>query len=189
MCPLSARFRRKRTHKRREEASSPFHKTLLSSKTCGLLHHANLEIRATQCQLPSVVKDRSFRSTASDRNVSAPGGAQCRFGANPAITSEQQKTRRRAPGESVLLPSRYIRATLERMCSKLDFVLPGIRNQPHLWMSRQARSVSRLPPESGLHQLQSSITQSKFPSSCIQDSFTFSRVFCLWISPASVEIV
>jgi hypothetical protein len=48
----------KRTHKRREEASSPFHKTLLSSKTCGLLHHANLEIRATQCLLPSVVKDR-----------------------------------------------------------------------------------------------------------------------------------
>ena len=42
---------------------------------------------------------------------------------------------------------------LGRKCSKLVFFLPGIRNQPHLWISRQARSVSRLPRESGLHQL------------------------------------
>jgi len=48
------------------------------------LRYANLEIRATQCLLPSVVKDRSFRSTVSDRNVSAPGGARIRFGAEPA---------------------------------------------------------------------------------------------------------
>ena len=59
------------------------------AKICGLLHHANLEIRVTQCQLPSVVKDRSFRSTTSDRNVSAPGGALNRFGADAANTSEQ----------------------------------------------------------------------------------------------------
>src|SRR5579863_3846057 len=60
-------------------------------------------------------------------------------------------------------------APLERMCSKLDFFLPGIRNQPHLWMSRQARSVSSLSPESGLYQLPASISKSKFPSSCIHD--------------------
>jgi len=29
---------------------------------------------------------------------------------------------------------------LGRMCSKLAFFLPGVRNQPHLWISRQARS-------------------------------------------------
>jgi hypothetical protein len=61
------------------------------AKICGLLHHANLEIRATQCQLPSVVKDRSFRSTISDRNVSAPGGALNRFGADAAILNPNNK--------------------------------------------------------------------------------------------------
>jgi hypothetical protein len=55
------------------------------------LHHANLEIRATQCQLPSVVKDRSFRSTVSDRNVSAPGGALNQFGADTAILNLNNK--------------------------------------------------------------------------------------------------
>ena len=50
-----------------------------------------------------------------------------------------------------------------RKCSKLVFFLPGIRNQPHLWMSRQARSVSRLPRESGLHQLPYSIGSIQIP--------------------------
>ena len=36
-----------------------------------------------------------------------------------------------------------------RMCSKLGFFLPGICNQSHLWMSRQARSVSRQAPNQG----------------------------------------
>jgi len=67
------------------QVSSPFHIALLSSKTCGFSRHANLEIRVTRCLLPSVVKDRSFRSSASDRNVSAPGGAPSRFGAAMAI--------------------------------------------------------------------------------------------------------
>jgi len=66
-------------------ASSPFHIALLSSKTCGFSHHANLEIRVTRCQLLSVVKELSFRSSVSDRNVSAPGGAHWRFGAATAI--------------------------------------------------------------------------------------------------------
>src|SRR5271163_4678777 len=74
------------------------------------------------------------------------------------------------------------------MCSKLDFFLSGIRNQPHLWMSRQPRYVSRPSPDSGLYQLPPSISKSKFPSSCIHNSFGsfFSRR--LWISPSFVEI-
>jgi hypothetical protein len=35
-----------------------FPQTLHSSKTCGFLRHTSLETRATQCQLPSVVKER-----------------------------------------------------------------------------------------------------------------------------------
>ena len=113
----------------------------------------------------------AFRSTVSDRNVSAPGGARNRFGAETAKKPKQNKK----PGdERRANPS----ISLGRMCSKLDFFLPGVRNQPHLWMSRQARSVSRLPRESGLHQHQESISKSKVQSSCIQDFF-----MCLSQSP------
>jgi hypothetical protein len=49
------------TRKRREEVNSPFHKTLLSSKTCGFMSCANhTSPRARQCQLPSIVKDHRF---------------------------------------------------------------------------------------------------------------------------------
>src|SRR5277367_1387662 len=74
------------------------------------------------------------------------------------------------------------------MCSKLDFFLSGIRNQPHLWMSRQARSVSSQSPESGLHQLPASIAKSKIPSSCIHKSFGSFFGAHLWISRSIVEI-
>jgi hypothetical protein len=66
-----------------EEASSPFHKTLLSSKIA-VLRHAELEIRTTQCLLHSVVKERPFRSSVADQNVSASSGARDRFGADIA---------------------------------------------------------------------------------------------------------
>jgi hypothetical protein len=49
------------------------------AKICGLSRYANLEIRITRCLLPSVVKDRSFRSRGPDRNVSAPGGVRIRL--------------------------------------------------------------------------------------------------------------
>ena len=68
---------------RHEEASSPFHKTLLSSKIA-VLRRAELEIRTTQCLLHSVVKERPFRSSVADRNVSASSGARNRFGADIA---------------------------------------------------------------------------------------------------------
>jgi len=41
----------------RAEASSPFHNRYSRAKICSLLRYANLDIRATQCQLPSVVKE------------------------------------------------------------------------------------------------------------------------------------
>jgi len=49
-------------------------------------------------------------------------------------------------------------------CARSSFLfLSGVRNQPHLWMSRQARSVSRLPLESRLHRLQYSIGSIQIP--------------------------
>lgn len=69
--------------------SSPFHNALLSSKTCGFLHHANLDIRITQC-LTSFSCQRSFPDPVTI-GISAPGGAQCRFGAATAINSFANK--------------------------------------------------------------------------------------------------
>jgi len=70
------------TRRRREEVGSPFHKTLLSSKTCGFMSCTNhTSPRARQCQLPSVVKDRPPQSSLADRSVSVSNGAQSQFGA------------------------------------------------------------------------------------------------------------
>jgi hypothetical protein len=83
---------------RHEEASSPFHKTLLSSKIA-VLRHAELEIRTTQCLLHSVVKERPFRSSVADQNVSASSGARYRFGADIAkklATNKKPGDERRA---------------------------------------------------------------------------------------------
>jgi hypothetical protein len=119
----------------------------------------------------------------------SPLPAERRIGLEPNLRKSELKIKNpaRAPGESVHRIRRQVRAPLGRMCSKLDFFLSGIRNQPHLWMSRQARSVSRLSPESGLHQLPASIAKSKIPSSCIHDSFRSFFGVHLWISPAVVE--
>ena len=101
---------------------------------------------------------------SSDRNVSAPGGAQCRSGVGPAKKTRKQNKK---PGDerraNPSLPLAPVPCALGRMCSKLVFFLSGVRNQPHLWMSRQARSVSRLPRESGLHQLPYSIGSIQIP--------------------------
>ena len=57
---FAARLPRNRVeaHDTARGAKFAFPLALLSSKTCGLLRRANHFIRATQCQLPSVVKDR-----------------------------------------------------------------------------------------------------------------------------------
>jgi len=140
-------------HANSAQASSPFHKTLLSSKTCGLLRHANLEIRATQCQLPSVVKDRPFRSTISDRNVSAPGGALNRFGANSASNKKPGVERRASPS----IPRGIWSDPLDGLArSSISFYPVFVTNLTSSF-SRQARSVSRLPDKSGHRQHQESI--------------------------------
>jgi len=128
-------------------ASSPFHIALLSSKTCGFPRHANLDIRATRCQLLSVVKEL-VPFTASDRNVSAPGGAPQRFGAAATI---QKALQIKKPGvERRACPSIRFGCCLPaqppgRICSKLVVLVPGVRNQPHLYLVRQTRSVRRIP--------------------------------------------
>jgi hypothetical protein len=128
--------------------------------------HANLEIRIARCLLPSVVKDRPCRSTVSERNVSAPGGAPCRFGAGTAKKPcKQQKTRRRAPGKPVLPAGLFVRP-LGRHSSMLDCCLPGVRNQPHLLRVKKPRYLSGLPGCPSPHQHPSIIPTISRPSSC-----------------------
>ena len=140
------------------------------------------------CLLPSVVKDHPSRSTLSDRNVSAPGGAQCRSGVGPAKKTRNQiknpatSAGRISPSLRALIP-----CALGRMCSKLVCFLPGVRNQPHLWMSRQARSVSRLPRDSGLYQLAFSIGSIQIPVKCHSNLLHLSAIFALWISQRPVD--
>jgi hypothetical protein len=86
----------KRTHKRREQASSPFHKTLLSSKTCGLSRYANLEIRITRCLLPSVVKDRC--SGQQFPIGTSPLPAERNVGLEPSLRKNSVKNKK--PGAS-----------------------------------------------------------------------------------------
>jgi len=51
---------------RHEEASSPFHKTLLSSKNLRFNAPCGLEFRTTRCLLHSVVKEHPIQSSTSD---------------------------------------------------------------------------------------------------------------------------
>jgi hypothetical protein len=80
--------------------------------------------------------------------------------------------------------SRYVRATLGRMCSKLDFFLPGIRDQPHLWMSRQPGPSAALPPTQGSTNIRR--VYQLFPHR--QDYMKIFNRTHLWISPPFVEI-
>jgi hypothetical protein len=168
MRPFNAISGEERTHTRHEEASSPFHKTLLSSKICGFCATRTLKFaqrNAYFLQLSKIV-----RSAHQFPIGTSPLPAERRIGLEPMLRAIKNPAT--SAGRIRPSPGRHFRAPLGRMCSKLVFFLSGVRNQPHLWMSRQARSVSRLPCESGRHQLQSSIPKSKIPSSCIQDFFT-----------------
>jgi len=112
----------------------------------------------------------------------SPLPAERRAGLEPTLRRKPSKQiKNPATSAGRIRPSVWaaVPRVLGRMCSKLVFFLPGVRNQPHLWMSRQARSVSRLPRESGLHQLLNSIAISKIPSSDIHDFLTsFSHGTC-----------
>jgi len=48
------------------------------------------------------------------------------------------------------------------MCSKLDFFLSGIRNQPHLWMSRQPGPSADFPADQGTTNFQAVYQNPKF---------------------------
>ena len=53
--------------KQHAEVGSPFHKTLLSSKTCGFMSCTNhTSPRARQCQLPSIVKEQRPNQATAD---------------------------------------------------------------------------------------------------------------------------
>jgi hypothetical protein len=168
---LEAKIGRKRTLKRREEASSPFHKRYSRAKFA-VSRYANLIGLLSGCLLPSVVKDR--RSAQQFPIGTSPLPAERGIGLEPKPRKNLNKIKNPATSAGRIRPSLWalFPRALGRMCSQLVFFLPGVRNQPHLWMSRQARSVSRLPRESGLHQHHESISKSKVPSSCIQDFFT-----------------
>jgi hypothetical protein len=110
-----------------------------------------------KCQLPSVVKDLSFRSQIligtsprqAERNAGLEPACDLRFVWFFFCPCGQQKNPASSAGRIRPLLGPLNLSALERMCSKLDFFLPGVRNQPHLWMSRQAPSVSRLPTNQG----------------------------------------
>jgi hypothetical protein len=54
----------------------------------------------------------------------------------------------------------------ERKCSKLDFFLSGIRNQLHLWVSRQVRFVSSLSPNQGSTNIKQVYWKKSFRQAC-----------------------
>jgi len=83
------------------------------------------------------------------------------------------------------LGPRLVARPPERICSKLVVQVPGVRNQPHLVLSGQARSVRGLPAKSGLRQHQGSIA-----NPCVSSSARnlFFHIFFLWISPPPVGI-
>ena len=98
------------------QASSPFHIALLSSKTCGL-HHTELEIRIAHAFFLRLSKI-AVPSTVSGWNASAPGGAQCRFGAGAAITSLQIKN----PASSAGHVRPFSGAAFTRAASRTDML-------------------------------------------------------------------
>jgi hypothetical protein len=105
------------------------------------------------------------------RNVSAPGGAQHRFGADAATPACPRQANKKPGVERRACPSFRFGCLLpwqppERMCSKLVLLqIPGVRNQPHLLVSGRARFVRGLPRKSGRRQHRESIA-----TSCISSS-------------------
>jgi hypothetical protein len=152
------------------QASSPFHKRYSRAKFA-VLRHANLKL-AWRMPTSFSCQRSSFRSQIP--NGTSPLPAERRSVWSRRCEKLLKPIKNPATSAGRIRPSAWapLPRALGRMCSKLVFFLPGVRNQPHLWISRQARSVSRLPRESGLHQLPPSIAISKIPSSDIHDFFT-----------------
>ena len=165
---------RRGTHKSRGQVRLS---TLRYLSKLAVLRHANFEFaprNAYFLQLSKIVS-RLFIG------LSAPGGAQ--HGLEPTLRT----TKNPATSAGHVRPTALGRVLLaqppKRICSKLVLQKPGVRNQPHLGISRQARSVRGLPDKSGLHQHQQSIALSCTASS---GHVRFLDLH-LWISPHSVE--
>src|SRR3984885_281914 len=90
----------------------------------------NVVTASFSCQRTSIL------STTSDWIVSPPGGALQRFGAAAAKTVFCNKK----PGVERRADPPILRAmllALGRTCSMLDFFLPGVCIQTHLWIRRR----------------------------------------------------
>ena len=167
VCAASFRRMRLRTHAHDACASSPFHIALLLSKNLRLSTATKRQQSAPVTGMPASFSCQRpmFRSAVSDRNISAPGGAQYRFGADTANNNKKPGVERRAC-PSFRLGCLLVAQPPERMCSKLVLVQkPGVRNQPHLVISERARFVRGLPCKSGLRQHPESISASGISSS------------------------
>jgi len=123
---------------------------------------------ASGCQLPSVVKE--LRSVQSLPIGTSPRPAERDPGLEP--TSREIKNPASSAGliRPLLQPLEPTQPS-GRMCSMLDFFLPGVRNQPHLMMRRQTRSVSRLPGRRGPYPHQVSIASPRTASSAPESFF------------------
>ena len=103
------------------------------------MRYTSLDTRATQCQLPSVVKE--LRPNQQFPVETSPLQAEREFSLEP----NPRKIKNPATSAGQIRP--FLRgrlsAPLERMYSKLAVRLPGVRNQSHLKMSRQTRNVRR----------------------------------------------
>jgi len=119
------------TRKRHAEVGSPFHKTLLSSKTCGFMSCTNhTSPRARQCQLPSIVKDQ--RSHHPLPIGASPLRAERSADLEPALRNLQTIKNPASSAGRIRLSLGPRFATTRRMNSKLDLLLSGARNQSHL---------------------------------------------------------
>jgi hypothetical protein len=92
------------------------------------MHHATLDSRIAHASFLRLSKTVVPFAT-TDRNVSAPGGARFRLGAEGARNKKPGVERRASPSFSW---AAHGGRPLGRNGSKLDIFLPGIRNQPHL---------------------------------------------------------
>jgi len=110
--------------------------------------------RCTTAQRPVTGMPASFSCQRSFPDsvalgISAPGGAQHRFGADPACTNKKPGVERRAC-PSFVWGGCLVAHPPERISSRLVVKRPGVRNQPHLMISEKARFVRELSPQSGL---------------------------------------
>ena len=153
--------------------------TLRYLSKLAVLRHANLSSSRFASTNPEAVNSRhtmptSFNCQRPFPESRAIGNLRSR---RSAAAFWSRRCENKKPGvERRACPSiRFGRVLVaqppERKCSKLVLQKPGVRNQPHLEVSRRARSVRGLPDKSGLHQHQESIAVSCISSSVSGEKF------------------